>query len=356
MDDGRRQFLRRLLDAPGPSGFERGAGRTWRAEAAAFADEVTLDAVGNSYARVRGTGGDRAPTVLVAGHVDEIGFVVTHIDEQGFLWFEPLGGWDPQVVVGQRIRLLGHSGETTGVVGKKAIHLMKPDDRDKPSRLSDLWIDIGAAGRDDARCRVEVGDAGVIDASFVELSGEVCASRSMDDRVGAFVALEAARLCAEQRPFADIVAVANVQEENGLIGAAVAAFRVAPLAAIAVDVTHSTDYPGADKHRDGEVPLGGGPVLTRGATLNPVVYERLRAVAERHAIAYSLQATGNRSGTDADSMVSSGAGTATGLVSIPTRYMHSPNETVHLGDVTNAARLIAAFLSEITAESDFRPV
>ncbi len=355
MDMARRDFLRRLLDAPGPSGFERGAARVWRSEAETFADEVTLDAVGNSYARVRGTGGQDAPTVLVAGHIDEIGFVVTHIDDEGFLWFEPLGGWDPQVVVGQRIRLLGHAGETVGVIGKKAIHLMKPEDRDKPSQLSDLWIDIGAADRDNARSRVEVGDAGVIDASFVVLAGDLCASRSMDDRVGAFVALEAARLCAERRPFADVVAVANVQEENGLIGAAVAAFREAPAVAIAVDVTHSTDYPGADKHRDGEVRLGGGPVLTRGATLNPVVYDHLRAAAEAHSIPYTLQATGNRSGTDADSMISSGAGTATGLVSIPTRYMHSPNETVNLNDVTNAAHLIAVFAARLSSSSDFRP-
>ncbi len=146
-----------------------------------------------------------------------------------------------------------------------------------------------------------------------------------------------------------------MQEENGLIGAAVAAFRLAPQVAIAVDVTHSTDYPGADKHRDGEVPLGGGPVLTRGATLNPVVYDRLRAVATSSAIPFTLQATGNRSGTDADSMIASGAGTATGLVSVPTRYMHSPNETVHLRDLTDAARLIAGFVAEITAASDFRP-
>ena len=355
MESSQREFLRRLLDAPGPSGFERDAGRIWRAEAETFADEVTLDTVGNSYAGVRGTGGDGAPIVLVAGHIDEIGFVVTHIDDQGFLWFEPLGGWDPQVVVGQRIRILGHAGPTVGVIGKKAIHLMKPEDRDKPSRLTDLWIDIGAANREEAQQRVEVGDAAVIDAAFVELAGEVCASRSMDDRVGAFVALEAVRRCAETRPFANIVAVANVQEENGLIGAAVAAFRVTPLVAIAVDVTHSTDYPNADKHRDGEVSLGGGPVLTRGATLNAVVYERLREVANREVIPYALQATGNHSGTDADSMIGSGAGVATGLVSIPTRYMHSPNETVHLGDLTNAARLIAAFAAELTADSDFRP-
>lgn len=355
MDDQRKQFLRRLLDTPGPSGFERAAAAIWREEAASFADDVTVDIVGNSYARVSGTGGDDAPVVLVAGHIDEIGFIVTHVDEQGFLWFEALGGWDPQVVVGQRIRLLGHAGATVGVIGKKAIHLMKPEEREKPARLSDLWIDIGAANREDAERRVEVGDAGVIDGSFIELSEDICASRSMDDRVGSFVALEAARLCAEQRPYATIVAVANVQEENGLIGAAVAAFRTMPVVAIAVDVTHATDYPNADKHRDGEVVLGGGPVLTRGATLSAVVYEHLRAVACDKGFAHALQATGNHSGTDADSMIGSGTGTGTGLVSIPTRYMHSPNETIHLGDVTNAARLIADFVAEITATTDFRP-
>lgn len=356
MDAGRKGFLRRLLDAPGPSGYERGPARLWRDEAASFADDVTVDAAGNSFARINGSGGDGAPVVLVAGHVDEIGFIVTHVDEQGFLWFDQLGGWDPEIVVGQRIRLLGRDGETVGVIGKKAIHLMKQEDREKPSRLSDLWIDIGASNREEARQRVEVGDAGVIDAAFLDLGGDRCASRSMDNRVGAFVALEAARLYAAERGVADVVAVATVQEESGLIGAGIAAFKETPTVAIAVDVTHATDYPNADKHRDGEVTIGGGPVLTRGATLNPVVFEALRAAADARAIPYALQATGNRSGTDADAMIGSGAGTATGLVSIPNRYMHSPNEIVSLRDLAAAARLIAAFAATLDRDADFRPL
>jgi putative aminopeptidase FrvX len=346
-------FLQRLLDAPGPSGYELAPSRVWREEAETFADSVDLDLVGNSFATVRGSGS--GPKVLIAGHIDEIGFVITHVDEEGYLWFDQLGGWDSQVVVGQRIRILGTGGDVIGVIGKKAIHLMKPDDRTKPSELSDLWIDIGATNRDEALARVEPGCAAVIDAGFIRLSDDRAASRSMDNRVGAFVALETARLLAAERPQVDVVAVATVQEENAFVGAFTAAVREAPSVAIALDVTHATDYPNADKHRDGEVTIGGGPVLTRGASINPVVYEGLRAAAKRIGIAAPLQATGNRSGTDADAMIRSGAGMATGLVSIPNRYMHSPNEVVSLADLVNASRVIAEFVRSIGPESDFRP-
>lgn len=347
------EFLQRLLDAPGPSGFETAPARVWREEAATFADEVDFDLVGNSYATVRGTG--EGPTVLIAGHIDEIGFIVTHVDEQGYLWFDALGGWDGQVVVGQRIRLLGLHGDVIGVIGKKAIHLMKPEDRSKPSELSDLWIDIGASSREEALSRIEPGCAGVIDGAFVRLSGDLCASRSMDNRVGAFVALETARLLAANRPNVTAIAVATVQEENAFVGAHTSAVRAAPSVAVALDVTHSTDYPGANKHRDGEVKVGGGPVLTRGATINPMVYAGLRAAASRIGVVCPLQATGNRSGTDADAMIKSGPGIATGLVSIPNRYMHSPNEVVSLKDLTEAAAVIAEFVRGIDAGSDFRP-
>ncbi len=346
-------FLRRLLDAPGPSGYEAAPARIWREDAATFADAVDYDLVGNSFATVHGTG--TGPKVLIAGHIDEIGFVITHVDEQGFLWFEALGGWDAQVVVGQRLRVLGIDGDVTGVIGKKAIHLMKPEDRSKPSELSDLWIDIGASSREEALKRVEPGCAAVIDANFVRLSDDRCASRSMDNRVGAFVALETVRLLAKDRPTVDVIAVATVQEENAFVGAHTAAVREAPSVAIALDVTHATDYPGANKHRDGEVTIGGGPVLTRGASINPVVYEGLRAAAKRIDVSCPLQATGNRSGTDADAMIRSGSGMATGLVSLPNRYMHSPNEVVSLQDLVDASRVIAEFVRSIGPQSDFRP-
>lgn len=355
MDERARAFLRRLLDAPGPSGYEQAAAAVWRAEAETFADEVTHDVVGNSFARITPASGGDAPKVLLAGHIDEIGFVITHIDEQGFLWFDSLGGWDEQVVVGQRLRILGRHGDVVGVIGKKAAHLLKEEDRARPTRLPEMWIDIGAESRDDAQEHVEVGDAAVIDSRFVELSDDRCVSRSMDNRVGAFVALEAARLLAADRPVVDLYAVATTQEETTYGGAYTAAFSLPSLAAIAIDVTHATDYPGADKKRDHDVRIGGGPVLTRGVTLNDGVYRGLRAAAERLAIPYAIQATGKSSGTDADAMIRTGSGTATGLVSIPNRYMHSPNEIVSLADLNNAARVIAEFVRSLTPESDFRP-
>jgi putative aminopeptidase FrvX len=356
MEDRARAFLRRLLDAPGPSGYEAAPARVWREEASLFADEVTHDVVGNSFARVKPIDDTQdAPKVLLAGHIDEIGFVITHIDKDGFLWFSPLGGWDDQVVVGQRLRIAGPDGDVIGVIGKKAAHLLKEEDRRKPTRLDEMWIDIGATHFDDAVRRVEIGDPAVIDSSFVELTPDVCVARSMDNRVGAFVALEAARLLASNRCEADVFAVATAQEEITFSGAYTASFSVAPTVAIAIDVTHATDYPGADKKRNHKAKLGGGPVLGRGATVNDSVFQGLRDAARTLGLETSVQATGKSSGTDADAMIHTGAGTATGVVSIPNRYMHSPNELVNLSDLENAARIIAEFVRSITVASDFRP-
>ena len=356
MEDRAVAFLRRLLDAAGASGYEVAPARVWRDEASSFADEVTHDVVGNSFARVKPVDSrPNAPKVLLAGHIDEIGFVITHIDKDGFLWFSPLGGWDDQVVVGQRLRIAGPEGDVIGVIGKKAAHLLKEEDRRKPTRLDDMWIDIGATGYDDAVRRVEVGDPAVIDSRFLELTGDVCVARSMDNRVGAFVALEAARLIAANRCAADVYAVATAQEEITFGGAYTASFSVAPAVAIAIDVTHATDYPGADKKRNHEVKLGGGPVLGRGATVNDGVFMGLREASRSLGIETAVQATGKSSGTDADAMIHTGAGTATGVVSIPNRYMHSPNELVSLADLENAAMIIAAFVRTVTTESDFRP-
>jgi len=355
LDQDRITFLRRLLDAPGPSGYEQNPARIWRGEAELFADEVWHDVTGNSFSRVRAREGVvDAPTVLIAGHVDEIGFVITHIDPEGYLWFQPIGGWDDQVVVGQRLRIIGSDGDVIGVIGKKAAHLLRKEDRDKPTELRDLWIDIGAKDRADARRRVEVGDAAVIDAGFIRLTDDLCVSRSMDNRVGAFVALEAARLVAAERAAVDVCAVATAQEEISFAGAKTAAFTNAPAVAIAVDVTHATDYPGADKKGNDEVTVGGGPVLTRGASINPVVFAGLQRAAQELGFDCPVQGAGRSSGTDADAMIYAGSGTACGLVSIPNRYMHSPSEVVSLSDLTAAARLIAAFVSALTAESDFR--
>lgn len=352
MDDRALQFLRRLLDSPGPSGYETAPAKVWREESASFSDEVRGDVLGNSFATLSsGTG----PTVVIEGHIDEIGLQVTHIDEEGFLWFGGIGGWDDQVLVGQRIRIATSVGDVIGVIGRKARHLLDEKDRDTAVRAKDLWIDIGAGSRAEASQRVEIGDPAVVDGAMIRLSDDLVVSRSMDNRVGAFVALEALRLLSADRPAIRVVALAATQEEVSFAGALTGAFQLAPAVAIAIDVTHSTDYPGADKKRDGEVRMGGGPVLARGPSLNPRVYEGLRDAGRRLGLTCPVQGSPKSSGTDADAMISAGAGTATGLVSIPNRYMHSPNEVVSLRDLENAARLIAEFVRTITAESDFRP-
>lgn len=349
-------FLTRLLDSPGPSGFEEVPSRVWREEAATFADEVTHDVRGNSYARLRPSGNaEDAPRVLLVGHIDEIGFQIIGIDKEGFLWFEPIGGWDHEVIVGQRVRIRGQNGDVIGVIGKKAAHLLTAEDREKPTKLKDMWIDIGAADRETAELRVEVGDPVVIDANLVKLTDDLYASRSMDNRIGAFVALMALRKIAERRPAVDVYAVASATEETDFGGASVAAHRLPALVAIAIDLTHATDHPEGDKKREVEVKMGGGAVLARGTTLNEKVVRGLQDAARRLGVNPPVQGTATATWTDADPIVKTASGAATGLVSIPGRYMHSPNETVSMADVEQAAAIIAEFVSSISPESDFRP-
>jgi putative aminopeptidase FrvX len=349
------EFLKRLLDSPGPSGFESAPARVWREEAERFADAVEADVSGNSFAVVNPEGG---PRVMLAGHIDEIGVMVTHIDEEGYLYIEGIGGWDPQVLVGQRIRLLGRKGPVPGVVGKKPIHLMKPEEREKASKLTDLWIDVGAGSREKVAERgLRVGDPGVIDAALLELGEDLIVSRSIDNRIGAFVVLEALRLLAADRPAAAVTAVATSQEEIGYSGggARVGAYRIDPQVALVVDVTFATDSPGIEKKEVGEHRLGGGPVLGRGSASHPMVFERLVEAAEAENIAYTVSAHPKHTSTDADAIYLSRAGVATGLIAVPNRYMHSPNEMVSLKDLESAARLIAAFVRRLDAEPDLVP-
>lgn len=345
-------FLERLLDTPGPSGFESAPARIWRDEASAFAT-VARDVVGNSSALVNGNGG--GPTIVLAGHIDEIGVIVTHIDDKGYLYIDAIGGWDPQVLVAQRIRFLGRHGDVIGVIGKKPIHLMKPDEREKASKLTDLWVDIGATSREEAMERLHVGDAGVIDQRMVRLPNDRIVSRSIDDRIGAFIVLEAARRYAASPGSARVVAVATTQEEIGYSGggARVAAYASEAQMAIAVDVTFATDHPGAKKEEVGDHTIGGGPVLTRGSVIHPTVFALLRDAAESLGMPYSVHAAGRFTSTDADAMQLARGGTATGLVSIPNRYMHSPNEMVSLVDLDRAADLIAETCRRVTSATDF---
>ncbi len=350
MRDESYDFLKTLLSTPGPSGYEDEAAKIWREEAGKFA-EVRGDRMGNSFATLNAGG---SPKVMLAGHIDEIGVMVTHIDDAGLLRFTGVGGWDPQVLVGQRIRLQAQNGEVIGVIGKKAIHVMEAEERKKVSDVKSLWIDIGAKDGDEARGMVRVGDVGVVDQDLAELPNGRIASRSVDNRMGAFVVLEALRLLSEEESIAaEVVAVACVQEEIGLYGARGAAYGLDPDAAIAVDVTHATDTPGVSKNENGDHALGSGPVIKRASNMSPIVSEGLIAAAESENISYSLEADSRSTGTDADAIQFTRAGIATSVVSCPNRYMHSPNEIVDLEDVENCARLIAAYLKGLGEKADF---
>ena len=351
LSDSSVAFLKRLLDTPGPSGFESDAARVWRDEARTFA-EVRGDVHGNSMATVNAGG---APVIMLAGHIDEIGLIVTHIDDEGYVHFAGIGGWDPQVLVAQRVRLLGRDGDVLGVIGKKPIHLMRNEDREKASKVTDLWIDIGATSRAEAEARLNVGDAGVIDSRTLEFPGNRIVSRSIDDRIGAFVVLEALRRYAAQPGAARLVAVATTQEEIAWHGggALVSATNVNAQMAIVVDVTFATDHPGVEKKELGDHKLGSGPVLTRGSIISPVVFRLLRDAAESAKIAFTVQAAARDTSTDADAIHIAREGIATGLVSVPNRYMHSPNEMVSLEDVDRTAELIASACRNVVAGTDF---
>ena len=348
-------FLKKLLDAAGPSGFEQAPARVWRDEVGTFADEVRADVHGNSVAALNAKG---KPRVMFAGHIDEIGLQITHIDGDGFLYFSGIGGWDSQVLVGQRVLILSRQGPVHGVVGKKAVHQLKKEELDRVTKVIDLWIDIGATSLDEAAKRVRVGDPGVLDTSVEEYPNGRIVSRSLDNRIGAFVAAEALRRLASQRPkHAAVFSVASTREEIAWTGsgARTSAVGIEPDVAVVVDVTHATDYPGADKKHTGDHKLGGGVVLSRGSSISSAVFDLLVECAEQAHIPFTIQAAPRDTGTDADAIYNAMRGIPTGLVSVPNRYMHSPNEMVTLDDLDRAAELLAVFARRLEPGADFIP-
>ena len=348
MNDADKSFLTALLAAPGTSSFESKPAAVWREEAQKRGAEVRSDSYGNTFATF-GEGG--SPRVLLAGHVDEIGLLITYIDDEGRLYFKGVGGWDAQQLVGQRVRVVGYQGELLGVIGKKPIHLMSADDRRKVSKLEDMWIDIGAKDGDDAKAHVRAGDFAVIEQPVLELLNGRIVSKAIDNRIGAFIVLEAARRSADSG--AEVIAVATVQEEIGGIGAYVASNAVQPDVAIAVDVTHATDIPGVNKKQEGETSFGSGPELTVGSYVHRGVLEMLRETAEREDISYSIGISTRGTGTDADDLAKNRGGVPTAVVSIPNRYMHSPNEMIDPEDLENVIKLLAKFIEGLDGETEF---
>ncbi len=338
-------FFRALLAAAGPSGDEREATRVWRDYAAGFA-EVRGDALGSGFAAVNGTA---ERTLAVMGHIDEIGLVVTHVDDEGYLWFAGVGGWTPSVLVAQRIRILTKDGPVVGVVGQKAPHLAEPEDKEKQLRVDHLWIDIGAADGDEARSVVRPGDLAVIEQPIVDLRNGRMASRAVDNRAGAWVAAEAARLYAESPGSWSVVGVASVAEETSFAGAYTATFGLDPDAAIVIDVTHTSDQPNVPKRKVGEIALGNGPVIERGSGVHPAMHDLITAVAVEEGIPHQFGASSGSTHTDADAVKLTRAGVPAGVISVPNRYMHSPNEIVDLGDLEAVAALVAAVARRLDA-------
>jgi putative aminopeptidase FrvX len=344
-------LLRELLTATGPSGHEGPAAEVWRRAAADFA-EVSSDTLGTSFARVRA--GEGAPTLAIVGHIDEIGVAITHIGDDGLLTFSELGGFEPEQMAGQRVLIAGREGMVTGVVGRRMRSRSERRGDRKPLDHSDLHIDIGAASREDAERFVRAGDAGVWEGEPLELPNGRIASRALDNRLGAYAALEAARRVAEAGDAqVDVVAVAAVMEEIGYEGSRTAAFSLDPQVALAIDVTWATDVPGGDPKRAGKIELGSGAAITRGPVVSTVVSELLAKAADEEAISHCFEIYAGRTQTDADAVHDARGGVPTGLVSIPVRYMHSPCELCSLDDLEAVIALTTAFARRLTRDTSF---
>ncbi len=341
--------LENYVNTISPSGFEGEAAKLWKREAEDFADEVHGDRHGNSFAVVNRGG---SPRVMLAGHTDEIGLMVSQITEEGYLHFTTIGGWDPQVLPGQRVKLRGKEGTLTGVIGRKPIHLLEKEDREKVVKPEEMWIDIGADDKEEAEGLITIGSPGVLDYEFTHLQRDLVAARGFDDKSGGFVVLEAARKLAGLNPQAEIHSVATVQEEIGLRGAITSAYGVAPDVGIAVDVGFATDTPmmDAEKRKVGDVKMGDGPILSRGPNINPKLLDKIQAVAAENEIPYQVVGAPKGTGTDANAIQLTRSGVATALISIPNRYMHSPCEIVSLNDMENIIDLIAFTVESIADE------
>lgn len=352
MDSKALAFFRQILETPSASGYESTLQDVVHQYIGPFADRVSKDVHGNLMA-VRNP--DAPLRVMLAGHCDQIGLIVQYIDDEGFLYVQEIGGWDPQVLIGQRMTVWTAGGPVPGVIARKPIHLLTEDERKQVPKVKDLWIDIGAANKTEAEGLVRVGDSVTVDLGYRELRNGRASSPAMDDKCGVWVVMEALRRIDPEKLQCAVYAVSTVQEEVGLRGARTSAFGIDPQVGIAVDVTHATDCPTIDKKQEGDVRLGGGPVVYRGPNMNPKVVDRLLQKAQEHQLPYQLAASGRASPTDANSIQVNRAGVAAGLVSIPNRYMHSPVETISLDDIDRAADLLARFCEGLTADADFVP-
>ena len=345
-------FLKSLLNAVSPSGFEQQAAKVFRNRVKGHADKVVGDVHGNSIAILNPNAKFK---FMIAGHIDEIGLMITHIDEKGYIYTAQIGGMDPALLIGQRVKIATEKGEIFGVIGRKAIHQMTAEERNKAVKMENIWVDIGATDKDEALKSVSIGDPMVIDVPCVEMPNNKLVSRAMDDKVGAYVVAEVIRELSKKKLNISVIGVATVQEEVGLRGATTSSYTVKPDAGIAIDVGFASDHPDTEPKKTGDVKLGDGPNLHRGPNINPILEKQLAATAKKLKMPIQITAQPRGTGTDANAMQLSTGGTATALISIPNRYMHTPVEMISLDDLDNAVKLLVDFLSKHPANRDYRP-
>lgn len=352
MESDSHEFLLDLLETPSPSGYEQPIQRVVRDYVEKFSDEVTTDVHGSVIA-CRNPGQDLR--VLLDGHCDQIGLLVTQIDDNGFIYTQPIGGWDPQQLIGQRMTIWAETGPVQAVISRKPIHLLEDEEKKQAVKAEDLWLDIGAKSKDEAAGIVRIGDPVTLELGYREMRNNCANAPGMDDKTGLWVVLEAMRRVSGRELNCSLYTVSAVQEEIGLRGTRTSAFGIDPHVGIAVDVTHATDCPTIDKRQRGEIQLGDGPVIFRGPNMNPAVVERLIRSGQEHSIPLQLAAIGRGAPNDSNALQLTRAGVATGLIGVPNRYMHSAVETISLDDIDHAADLLAEFVSGISSDDDFTP-
>jgi putative aminopeptidase FrvX len=346
------EFLKAIQETPSPSGFEQPVQRIVRKRMKRFADTIETDVHGNVIAGLNPKG---SPRVMLAGHCDQIGMMANYIDDNGYIFFSAIGGIDPSIVPGSRVVVHSEHGPIDGVIGRKPVHLLKPEERGAKTELREMWVDIGAKDKKETGRLVRVGDPITFRLEMIHLGRDLVTSPAFDNKCGTFVVMEALRLCSVKKLKCALFAVSTVQEEVGLRGARTSCFGIDPQVGIAVDVTHATDYPDVDKRVSGEVKLGAGPTIVRGANVNPKLEALLAKAAKVKRISVQTEGTPGGTPTDANAMQLSRSGVATALIGIANRYMHTQVEVISTSDLEAAAKLIAATVTGITPQTSFIP-
>ena len=352
MNKDLKKFFKDLVLAPSPSGFEQPAQEVYRNFVKDYADEVKTDVHGNVIAMKKGNGNLK---LMVVGHADEIGLMINYIDENGYIRFLPIGGVDPGILPGLRVKIYNKKKTYVGVIGKKPIHLLKPEERGKAPKMDDLWVDFGAKDKKDAEKKVSVGDPITFYPGMEMLNSDFVTTKATDNKAGVFIAGALLKELAEQKIDCNLYSVSSVQEEIGLRGATTSAFGIDPDVGIAIDVTHATDYPFMNKAVLGDVALGKGPALSVGANINPKVFELLKEAGDNAGVKYQIEAAPRGTGTDANAIQTTRAGVAAGLISIPNRYMHTPSEMISFKDLESSVKMLVEFAKLINDETDFIP-